>query len=151
MYADPIPAFYEHIHENPAHAWIRGVPLPKVMAKAECISGVSAGWHGVTSKADTSLRRSTPTDLLIAHLPFSTVSRFERKIANMRKEFAGEPDWLPGQPQTAWHWRRWVVLADQGKLQEEFERQVASRAELVELARQGKVKSAAQLLSLTAV
>lgn len=148
LYDDSINALYRYIHENPNHAWIRGVPNPRVIARTEFIGGLSPGWHNITSKEDVPVRRSTPTDLLIAHLPFSTLSRFEKKVANIRKEFSGEPDWVPGEPQIAWHWRRWLVLADQGKLPEEFEHQVASRAELKIMSQAGKVRSAAELLSL---
>jgi len=113
-----IPDFRNHIRTNPETPWSRGVPLPKIMARPEFIDSVTMGMHDIVAKAERPLRRATPRDLVIAHLPFTTKSRFARKIANIR-EFVAFHDQVLG-PDRAWHWRRWLEVVDRDGPDEEF-------------------------------
>jgi hypothetical protein len=84
---------------------------------------------------------------VIAHFPFSTWPRFQRKLNNIRRSFAYFGHRLEdGQ---AWHWRRWVDLADQGKAEEEFHRQMLTQKEFDNLLASGVIQSAQQWLNRT--
>jgi hypothetical protein len=81
---------------------------------------------------------------LIAHLALSTPERFRRKIDNVREFFAHHDAYAGAD--IAWHWRRWVGLADRGEIDGEFARSVFSAQALDALRRDGIVRSAAEML-----
>jgi glycosyltransferase involved in cell wall biosynthesis len=145
LYVEPIPRFRLHLQANPDTPWIRGVPVPKAMARPERIAGLVDGMHDIIPNEGSPLRQKRPEDLVIAHLPFSSLSRFERKIKNIRHmlqvhdEYCGET--------IAWHWRRWLTLADAGKIGEEFERQKLDATGILKLRGDGVVRSAAEMLA----
>jgi hypothetical protein len=145
LYVEPIPRFRLHLQANPDTPWIRGVPVPKAMARPERIAGLFAGMHDIIPTDGPPLRKQRPDDLVIAHLPFSTLPRFERKIENIRRslqvhdEYCGET--------IAWHWRRWLALADAGRIGEEFERQKLDAAGILKLRGESIVRSAAEMLA----
>ena len=144
LFAEPIPNLQGQLHENPRTAWIQGVPVPKVMARAKQIAGWTVGMHDAVAADGTHLRRSKSSDLIVAHVPFTTFSRFARKVENIRSVFARFDAYFPEQ--MGWHWRRWVRLADEGKLREEFEKQVFSEDAIGDFRRRRIVCSAAELL-----
>lgn len=45
----------------------------------------------------------------------------------------------------AWHWRRWLALADQGRLDEEFDRNVYDWQTISAMRAEGVIRSAAEL------
>lgn len=147
LYVDAIPDFREHLQRSPDTPWIRGVPMPKIMTRPECIDRLTAGQHDVIAGHD-SVRRTTPDDLLIAHLPFTTVARFHRKIDNLRQSLALHEQFFTGH--VAWHWRRWLALDDQRQIDEEFRRQVLADDEIVSLRQSGVIRSAADVLAASA-
>ena len=142
----------KRMQEDPEIPWIRGEMESKVMARPKVIGGVANGLHDVV-EIGTSPRRAAANDLLIAHLPFSTRSRFNRKIENIRHFFAAENLDLFSGPDTwennniGWQWRRWAALALRGGLDAEFARNVFSAKQLEELRNQGKICSASELLT----
>lgn len=144
LFVEPIPNLRAQLQENPRTAWIQGVPVPKVMARPKRIAGWAVGMHDVIAACGSQLVRSKPSDLIIAHLPFTTFSRFARKVENIRGVFARFDAYFPGE--MGWHWRRWVTLADEGRLREEFEQQVFSEGAIADLRRCRIVRSAAELL-----
>jgi|SRR4029077_17165992 glycosyltransferase involved in cell wall biosynthesis len=144
LFVEPIPNLQFQLQENPRTAWLQGVPVPKVMARPKRIAGWTVGMHDVIAAGGSHLVRSKPSDLIIAHLAFTTFARFARKVENIRGVFARFDTYFPGQ--TGWHWRRWVALADEGRLREEFERQVLSEGTIADLRRCRSVCSAAELL-----
>ena len=143
LFVEPISNLQRELQENPHTAWIQGVPVAKVMARAKQIAGWTIGMHDAIPADGTQPVRSKSSDLIIAHLPFTTFSRFSRKVENIRHVFAKFDAYFPGQ--IGWHWRRWVTLADEGKLREEFEKQVFTESAIANLRRQRIVRSAAEL------
>jgi hypothetical protein len=130
--------------------WTFAAILPKVMARPSLIRGVNSAFHDVL-EAGAPLRRAVPDDLLIAHLPFTTETRFMRKVASIRATFAAididcaDPAESWQNVDTAWHWRRWASLP-QSDLPAEFARNRFDDAQITELRQAGRVASAASLL-----
>lgn len=137
-----VPQFHEHLPANPQTPWILGRIVPKVVARATALgTGISTGAHAAQSLHGQPPTSATPTDLLIAHLPITSRARFMRKLDNIRSLAARLGDrYGPG---TAWHWRRWLKLADEGRADEEYERLVFDSARLAALRASGTVMSAA--------
>jgi hypothetical protein len=142
LYIEPVDDLRQHLQANPATPWSSGVPVPKVIARRDCIQGFAPGMHDVTTAP--TVRRASATDLLVAHLPFTTQSRFERKVENIREVHRHHPTYASGQH--GWHWVRWVELADAGLLPEEFERQRLGLPALAQLHSRGAVRTAEELL-----
>jgi hypothetical protein len=145
LIAEPIPAFRAHLRANSATPWIRGVPIPKVMARRDRIAGLIDGMHDIVPAGSAPLRRATPRDLVIAHLPFSTRERFIRKMRNVRRGIALHDQYLG--PDIAWHWRRWLELDDQGRLDEELDRTIFDAATIERLRCERVIRSAAELFA----
>ena len=124
LIVEPIPQFRTYLQENPNAPWIRGVPVAKIIARPERIVAVTDGAHSIWPINGVPLRSLKSNDLLIAHLPFTTRARFARKIDNIRKVFQIHDKYMGDD--LGWHWRRWLALADQGRLDEEFDRNVFS-------------------------
>jgi glycosyltransferase involved in cell wall biosynthesis len=145
LITDAIPAFRTHLRENDTTPWIRGVPIPKVIARRERIGGLVDGMHDILPMGSAPLKRSRPRDLVIAHLPFTTRSRFRRKVDNIRRAIALHDEYL-GQD-LAWHWRRWLEMDEQGRLDEEFDRTVFDAATIERLRSERVIRSAAELFA----
>jgi hypothetical protein len=119
--------------------------LPKIMVNPRSVAGIAMGCHDFAEKPDIRPVTRVPDDLVIAHFPFSTWPRFQRKLNNIRKSFAYFGHRLTdGQ---AWHWRRWLDLADQGKAEEEFRRQMLTQQQFYNLLASGVIQSAQQWLN----
>ena len=142
----------KRMQENPEIPWILGEMESKIMARPELIGGVTIGLHDVV-ESGVRLRRATASDLLVAHLPFSTRSRFEKKVGNIVRYYAAENADLVSGPDAwqnnniGWQWRRWAALALQGGVDEEFARNAFDRQQLGELRSAGKLLSASELLT----
>lgn len=140
LIVEPVPDFRSRIDSEPELPWIRGVPGPKIMARPSGIGGLADGGHGLRPKDGARLRERTPDDLLVAHLPFSTLERFERKLRNVRRVFEVHDEYFGEH--LAWHWRRWLALADAQAVRREFERQGFDAATLEHYLAVGVVKRA---------
>jgi glycosyltransferase involved in cell wall biosynthesis len=140
VYIDAPPDWRAHLEGNPTAPWISGVPLPKIIARRDVIEGFAAGMHDVRGRPD--LRRSKACDTLIAHLPFTTLERFERKVVNIREVHRHHEEYASGI--AGRHWLRWVRAADEGRLEEEFESQRVDDDSLLALRSAGRVTSVAQ-------
>lgn len=143
LFVEPVADLRAQLADDPAMAWISGVPMPKCLARIDRIGGVSLAGHQITSADGDQLRQTVPADLLIAHFPFTTRSRFARKVENIRALLSGIDVELPSE--LAWHWRRWLELHHQGAIDEEYRRSVPTGAALIELAGKGSLRSAAEL------
>lgn len=146
LIVEPVPTF--HTASQPDDApWISGLNLPKVIARPERIGRVSDGTHDIVAADSNPLRWCKPADLVIAHLPFTTRTRFRHKIDNVRRFLAlHETDERYFDPALASHWRRWVALADQGHLDEEFDRSIFDDEMIAALRSQGVIRSASEIL-----
>lgn len=146
LLVNPIPNFHAYLIENPESPWIEGVPDRKPMARPGRIASFTTwGAHDIVVAGEEPIRRTRPTDLLIAHLPFTTRSRFARKVENIRRMFAAH-DRRFGRD-TAWHWRRWLELSDQGLLDREFDRTVFDDSTIADLQRREVIKSASEIFT----
>jgi hypothetical protein len=139
----PVPDFRLHLEEHPETPWSRGVPMAKVMARPAVIDRLSAGQHEVVARPSAVVRHGRPDDLLIAHFPFTTFKRFERKVRNITQLLQALPDFFVGHE--AWHWKRWVRVAAEGRLEEEYKRQIFDQDTLEQLHATGVVRSARQI------
>ncbi len=127
---------------NPDLRWIRGMPMPKVALRPGRVAELTPGHHGARLADGTEATAEVATGLLVAHLPFTTFDRFERKVRNVRETMRRHPDFFVGR--RAWHWRRWAGLSA-GGLREEFAAQLVSQQELGGLRASGSIRSAAEL------
>jgi hypothetical protein len=146
LFVEPIPDFRNYWIRNPETPWTRNVPAPKVMARAQRIAAVADGCHSIVPTSGPPLRRAKAQSLITAHLPFTSRSRFARKIDNIRRVFEIHGEYMGAD--LGWHWRRWLALADQGRLDEEFERNVFSAEMVTELRAIGVIRSAAEILRM---
>ena len=140
LIVEPVPAFRQRLAEDAGLPWIRGVPVPKIMARPKRLGGLADGGHDLRASEGAALRERIPGDLLIAHLPFTTAARFERKLANIRRVFEVHDAYF-GQ-HLAWHWRRWLELPDAEAVRREFSRQAFDAATMAALAAEGVVMTA---------
>jgi glycosyltransferase involved in cell wall biosynthesis len=146
--AKPVEDPRAHLRRNPGDAWIRMRVGPKVMFRPERIISLAKGGHGVIPCDLRPLRRTRPSDLVIIHLPFTTRMRFARKIDNIRRALSlgdnADAD-FDGFDGLAWHWRRWVVMAQQGRINEEFEASTFSESVMADYRTEGTIRSVAEL------
>jgi hypothetical protein len=144
LYAQPIPDFYRAMRRDPTIPWIRGVLEPKTLVRAEAVAALQAGRHDIDSTATLRWRRGVSQDLLLAHLPFRDLERFEMRAANLRAEVDADPEFFSGW--SGWQWQRFAQMSREGRTLEEFERQVIDRDELAELRTTQVVRSAREVL-----
>jgi hypothetical protein len=119
LYVHRVSDLRAHLQNDPTAVWIEGADEDKVMARPNRVGTIEVGAHNIFSADSIPLRRARPVDLFIAHLPFTSRSRFKRKVANIRKMLRAQESSMEG---LAWHWRRWVDLADRSELDEEYDR-----------------------------
>jgi glycosyltransferase involved in cell wall biosynthesis len=141
--AKPVEDPRAHLTRNPGDAWIRMWQEPKVMFRPERIIGLQTGAHDVFACDPRPLRRTRPSDLVIIHLPFTTQMRFARKIDNIRRALGDNAD--DDDDGVAWHWRRWVAMAQQGRINEEFEASTFSESVTADCRTEGTIRSVAEL------
>jgi hypothetical protein len=139
LYVRPPADFRARLATGDVPAWIRGVPVPKVMVRPACVGQVKDGDHIVVPPPGVAARHAVATDVVSAHLPFSTLPRFARKLANVRRVFDVHSDYCG--PNISWHWRRWLSLQDEAAVAAEFASQVVDDAGLEQLRREGYVRS----------
>jgi len=145
LFIEPIPGFQNQLRLNPETPWIRGLPRSKVMVRPERIGGITDCMHDIIANDGPPLRNLVPDDLLVAHLPFTTLTRFEKKIANIRQSMTVH-DACRGEALT-WQWRRWLALSDERKISEEFARQIYDGEEIATLLSSGTIRSAAEMMT----
>ena len=104
--------------------YVRAQDAPKVLARTSFIDGIVPGGHGVITRR-AFLTRCVDEDLAIVHVPFTTLPRFARKVAQIRDVLARFADRLG--PEDAWHWRAWAALDEVG-IAAEFEAQIRPSA-----------------------
>jgi hypothetical protein len=147
LFVRKVAEFREKLAADSSAAWIAGVPLPKAMARIDKIGAVAIGGHNITSRDGAPLTVAAPSDLIIAHFPFTTRDRFARKLANIRG-FPGMTDPAEAASRVGWHWRRWASLDGRDEVESEFRRNIFEEAAIRELMREGAIRSAADLMGL---
>jgi hypothetical protein len=134
----------EFLERHPGIPFVAAKIGPKIMVRPELVETVAVGAHDFTPHTED-VRTTTPPDLLIVHLPFTTASRFHRKIEAVRRMLERHADRYTGS--LAWHWRRWVALADAGRAGEEFAAQLFDEADLPELLARGTLATPNQMFA----
>lgn len=117
---------------------------PKIMARPEAIVDMIDGHHAATPAPGHEWREVIANDVLIAHLPFTTLARFQRKVANIRRYHERYPDWFDGLGS---QWLEWLHADDEGRTPEVFESIVLDADEAASLKLSGSIRSAAELLA----
>ena len=130
---------------EPGHRWVTHAIAPKLMVRPDRLARFDLGLHAAVGKEGGQLKRTVGQDVLVAHLPFTTFERFERKVNNARRVFERYDREHSGE--RAWHWRRWIGIQDAGGLRREYERQFFSAAELATRIESGAVAPAGQILA----
>jgi glycosyltransferase involved in cell wall biosynthesis len=134
----------ERLNGDTSFYWLRYVPLPKVIFRPSVLAQLKFGMHDIIARKDMMARRELASNIVTAHVALSDYDRFARKLENVRNMFQLHEGQLP---QTfAWHWRRWVELANRGQLREEYDRSVLSHARIAALRANGTICSAASIL-----
>lgn len=139
------PHFKQYVEEHPEVPFITLMPGAKMMARPRAIAVIAPGSHdahGPTGEGP--IRRFAAPDLLIAHVPFSTLGRFARKVDNVRAELADNAACYYGD--LAWHWKRWAALPDPDAIRREFTRQMLEDDELNRL-RNSVVRSVQEIFA----
>jgi glycosyltransferase involved in cell wall biosynthesis len=139
----PAPDLRAYLEQNPGQAWITGVPMPKIAVRPHRAGALHLGHHDVEGAGGAAIRREPAEDIIIAHLPFTTLNRFERKVGNIRQLLNEHEDMFPGH--AAWHWKRWAALRDELAVRDEFDRQSISSQHLAALRSEGAVRNAADI------
>ncbi len=145
MVVEPMPHFWTESERDPELSWMRSRIAGRVMARPDRIGTLTLGAHDIVAAGDAPIRCSTSDDLVVAHLPFTTRERFERKVANIRTLLAAHEGLFVES--YGRHWRRWAALAEAGRLGEEFDRMVFDAAQIVELRDQRVIRTAAELFA----
>jgi CTP:molybdopterin cytidylyltransferase MocA len=133
-----------YLAQNAGTRWIDHRVGPKLMVRPGCVGRIGFGAHDFVP-VDARARVTVPDDLLIVHLPFTDEPRFRRKVEGARAMLAQHDVRL--EPAQAWHWRRWLELADGGGLDAEFAAQVIDERQVAELLARGVLTTPRELFA----
>lgn len=145
--ANPLTGARGRLEQDPDASWIMTEIVPKTLVDPRKVDGVIVGAHGVVKTGGNQPNVVTPDDLMIAHFPFSTADRFLRKLANIDRSLKVFGHRLKGAQ--AWHWRRWVELAEKGKGEEEFRRQILTPEAFQEAVAKGMLQTVESVVGRT--
>ena len=98
--------------------------------RASAVHEFGMGMHAGT----TTWGRSGTSDLYILHYAIRGYEEFRQKVQNAEKWIRDNPHLPPGW---GWHWRRWIHLAKNGRLREDYDQQFVSPERGRELIRDG--------------
>ncbi len=111
--------------------WIYTAIPGKVMVKTLASSAIGDGDHVArTSKPPV----SAPAGAYLLHYPFRSYALFRDKIERARSALAANPHLPPGY---GWQIRRWIRLADERRLHDEYLQQFVADADLQSLLSDG--------------
>lgn len=140
---EPRKATMARVRQDAGMPWIAAIPVEKVMVRPDAAATTGSGHHSGLDVEGRPVPTIRPSDLVIAHVPFTTEARFARKVANIAAVVAASGHrW---GPDSAWHWRRWMEAGEGGAAAEVARNTITVEA-LAGLRRSGAVKSAAELL-----
>ena len=132
------------LEESADRRWIMHRLAPKLACRPGCVAQYGLGWHSVWDASGQPIPAHPAKGIVIAHLPMTTLDRFVRKVGNAREFFRNYGESYPGD--AAWHWKRWVDLADRGLLDVEFEAQRIGESEMNRLVDLGAIERADAVL-----
>jgi hypothetical protein len=132
------------LEEAVDRCWIMNQIGPKIACRPECVAQYGLGWHSMLDSSGQQIPAHPAKGIVIVHLPMTTRQRFFRKVDNARDFFRRWADHYPGE--AAWHWKRWVDLADRGLLDAEFEAQRMDEAKVQRFSELGVIERASAVL-----
>ncbi len=130
--------------EDPGRRWIMHKIAPKLICRPDHVVSFGLGWHTAFDAQGLHVPAVAANGILIVHLPLTTHERFVRKVDSARAFMARWGHLYEGE--AAWHWRRWIELADKGLIDAEFENQRMDDAILSDLRAAGAIERAAAVL-----
>ena len=145
LFATALPDFRSRLAADPALAWIRFVPKPKIAVRPPVVMSVHDAVHDIIAHPGRNPLRAVSADIILAHVALSSYQRFARKIENIRQVFRIYQGSL--DPGFGWHWKRWLEIADRGELETEFANSRLDASEIARLKAEGVISSAAAILS----
>ncbi|RAH96570.1 hypothetical protein DLJ53_32190 [Acuticoccus sediminis] len=126
----------------PGVRWSEHRISPRPFFRPRSTRRFDVGAHHLIGPDGTRLRAEGAAGILIAHLPFTSLSRFERKMENVRAHLTA----IGGvHAATAAHWKHWLTRLEEGRLAEEFAREAFTEDEFAARAGTGAVATAAVL------
>ena len=146
--ANPIGEAERRFQTDPDLAWIMTQIGPKTIINPRTVQGVGMGTHQVMEKGQVNPTVFWADDVIIAHTPFSSPARFVRKLANIERSMNVFGHRLVGSH--AWHWRRWLRIARDGAVEEEFGRQIMSEERFRAALAEGTIQSVEMVLKTLA-
>jgi aminoglycoside phosphotransferase (APT) family kinase protein len=144
VWARPIADPYHHLQEHPDTPWIAGSLEPKVLVRSSLIRGMQPGNPGVVADPLSSYRSAVAQDAIIAHVPFRSFERFERRVRNYRAAVEASPEWYAGGQ--GWQWVRLLRILSEGTVRDEYDLQLTSPEALTALRASGEIRSAREIL-----
>jgi len=144
LFTRQVDDFRFFVDARPDVPFITVQPGPKMLVRREAVRAMAPGQHDALA-GGSGVRRAVAQDIIVAHVPFSTLRRFERKVANIRGEVVLHPRYFDNG--FAWHWRRWAEMTAPGAIEQEFGRQLTGADELRRMALDGVIRSAADLFA----
>ena len=142
LFVESPPDFRALIEQFPDTPWVQTVPAPKVLARSDRIAHIIDGFHDIVPTSGPPLRRARAHDVLVAHVPFTTLRRFSTKVKNIRRIFEVHDDYCGAH--MAWHWRRLLKCTDDDSIRQEFELQVFDEPQLAALRNSGFLQTGAR-------
>lgn len=143
LVAEPIPEARQKFEGGADLAWVMTSVAAKTMVNPRTVEGVHIGAHRPKTRDGTQPEIITPKDLVIAHVPVSSLDRFTRKLQNIERSLATYGHRLKGNQ--AWHWIRWAKILREGKVEEEYRRQIMTAAQFDAAVGAGVIRSARQI------
>jgi hypothetical protein len=111
--------------------WIYTAIPGKVFVAVTAAIAIGHGDHVVESAGGVA---PTPSGVYLLHYPFRSFESFTAKIESATLDFGANPDLPPGY---GWQLRRWIALARQGKLREEYLNQFVPNEDVEQFLRNG--------------
>lgn len=145
LYAKEPADFRERLKADDGMAWLPVVPLPKIAVRPENLVALKMGLHDASLAVGNEAKRMDLNRVVIAHVPMSDYSRFAAKVANIEMTFARHGGELA--PNFGWHWRRWVELKRDGKLEREFDLSRVTEKDLAAGLAKGQIATATAILA----
>jgi hypothetical protein len=118
--------------------YVRSPIATKLLVRPDVVDAVGRGGHDIVHRGSEPLVLH-PVDLLVAHLPFTSIARFRRKVGAVKSMLRTHGH--RGNAHDAAHWRMWLELEDDHDIEREFGRNVVRADEVVGMLRAGVLSS----------
>lgn len=145
----PITDFWQQRERYAEVPWMFSSVMPKIMLRPQRVVSLGNGGHSAQFEGGQPAGVHRPRDLLVAHLPFTTLARFIGKSNNVRDMLS--TDAKRAALEGAYHWKEWIGRgADADMLEvarQEFRKSMLDARTLALLRHAGVIESAADWLA----